>query len=96
MCASPFLGGVVGTAGGGCAFRVLVVQDFEGVTVEDGDDERPVKSAARERLAASKLPKTMARCVCKKQRHRETAILLAGGEDGEAPVASPTLRAPHP
>ena len=49
------------------AFRVLVVQDFEGVTVEDGDDGSE-KSAARERLAASKLPRTMARSVCKKRR----------------------------
>jgi hypothetical protein len=29
--------GVVGTAGGD-AFRVLNVQDFEGVAIEDGDD----------------------------------------------------------
>jgi len=72
------------------AFRVLVVQDFEGVTVEDGDDGSE-KSAARERLAASKLPRTMARSVARNSAPLgDTAILLAGGEDGEAPVASIT------
>ena len=48
------------------AFRVLVVQDFEGVTVEDGDDGSE-KSAAKEKLAASTLPRAMTRWVCKKR-----------------------------
>jgi len=46
------------------AFRVLVVQDFEGVTVEDGDDGSE-KSAARERLAASTQPRAMTKWVCR-------------------------------